>query len=179
MPRETNLTAEVYDAIVDHVRKGASFKDACDLVGVPIPTGREWLARGRGTSDRPQSAIFASFALAIKKAEQEAKQEAIATIRTAATGFVIEKQKITLSDKDGLKEEATTEQHKSWQAAAWYLERKYPHEWGAKRMDVLEALRTLHEAGWIPQELIEAAADEMGNTRARIQEAFGAATEAG
>jgi transposase len=175
MPRESNLTTEVFDSVVAYVRNGSTFKDACALSGVPEGTGREWLSRGRETSDRPMTAIFAAFADAVKKAEIEAKQEAIAIVREAATGFALNRQKITSDDRGGIKEEISVETVRSWQAAAWYLERKYSHEWGTKRMDVLEALRTLHEAGWIPQELVEVAANGMGDTRARIQEAFSSA----
>lgn len=175
MSRPTDLTEEIYNRIVDSVRNGNSFKDACLLAGVAEKTGREWLGRGRETRcDRPSTPLYASFATDIKRAELEFKEEAIASIRKAAKGWKSTRIKTTQKDNGELDEQLIEETRYSWQAAAWLLERKYPHDFGtgSKRMDVLEALHTLSEAGWIPPELVEVAASEMGNVRERIQQAF-------
>lgn len=181
MPRQTRLTPEIQDRIVAYVRDGNYFAVACQLAGIPEETGRAWLSQGRGTnSGRRPKEPFITFATAIKEAEAEAETRAIAVIVEAARGkeYSITKTKEVevTGGEDGristIETVTTTGTKFSWQAAAWYLERKFPHRWGRQRMDVLEALRCLSDAGFIPVELVEMAADEMGGVRARIESAF-------
>lgn len=181
MPRPSRLTPEIQDQIVAYVRDGNYFAVACQLAGIPEETGRGWLSQGKGTKPgRKPKEPFATFATAIKEAEAEAEQRAIAVIVEAARGkeYSITKTKEVevTGGESGLVstvETVTTTGTKfSWQAAAWYLERKFPHRWGRQRMDVLEALRCLSDAGFIPVELVEMAAHEMGSVRARIESAF-------
>ena len=97
--RHTRLTAESHAAIVERLRHGASFNAACRQTGIPVGTGRDWLARGRGTHAAGRSAapIYAAFATAIERAEcqnagkavdpvQEAWKELIGTILQTAPG---------------------------------------------------------------------------------------------
>jgi len=148
------------------------------MAGVAEGTGREWLSRGLGThSDRPDYAVFAEFAEAIKKAEFEFKQDAIANISKAAKGSKSVRVKEGVDRNGEPIIETSTETRSSWQAAAWLLERKYPQEWGAKRMTELEALKVLADAGWIPQAVVEAAIDGFSDTRTRVQASLSALSE--
>jgi transposase len=62
---------------------------------------------------------FVSFLSAVKKAEQDAQAFCVRTILTASK--------------------------KSWQAAAWFLERRYPAEFGNNRAELAELRRRLNE----------------------------------
>lgn len=172
MPRETRLTPQLQKKIVAAVKQGNYFSTACESCGIPEATGREWLKRGRQTSDEP----YSSFSSAIKNAESFAEKQAIARIQAAARGrkVTVKKQKQALT-KTGevveLEETSESTEH-SWQADAWYLERKFADRWGRKRMDVLEALGVLASADWIPGEIVEAAINGLGDARERVKEAF-------
>src|SRR5579863_3783370 len=68
--RPTWLRGGIQSSIVEYVRQGASFKAACRASGIPLGTGKEWLARGRGTHAGGRSAapVYAAFAVAIEEA---------------------------------------------------------------------------------------------------------------
>lgn len=107
MARPTDLTPELQEKIVAIVRKGNFRVVAAEACGIGESTLSEWIARGEGRDkDRPQTPEYAAFAAAIKAAEAEAEIAAMAVIESA-----------------GLE---------TWQAAAWYLERKFPGRWGKR-----------------------------------------------
>jgi hypothetical protein len=85
--RRTRLTAEIQTDIVDRVRNGDCFEAACRQVGIPVGTGREWLARGRGTHAAGRSAapVYIAFASAIEQAEHGLA--AMRLIRSGDLGF--------------------------------------------------------------------------------------------
>lgn len=180
MPRETRLTPAIQKKIVASIKQGNYFTVACEAAGIPEGTGREWLQRGRKTEDEP----YSSFSAAIKKAEGESERAAIARIQAAGRGrnYKIKKVKETaVKGPEGeVRIETLTDTETgteySWQADAWYLERKFPDRWSKKRVDVLEALGVLANADWIPGEIVEAAVNGLGDARERIKEAFRAAS---
>jgi hypothetical protein len=69
-------------------------------VGISEQTYINWMRWG----EKSRKGLYFSFFESVKKAEAQAIARNVAVIQTAA--------------KD------------SWQAAAWWLERKHPHEWG-------------------------------------------------
>lgn len=98
------LTPAVQQAIITALAGGNHFSTACEFAGIPPATGQEWLMRGNGThGSRKSTPQLASFASAIKKAQSDAEVACVAQIKSAAST--------------------------SWQAAAWWLERKYPDKW--------------------------------------------------
>ena len=101
--RKTKLNKELTDEIVKRIRAGNYIKVACTAVGISQTAYFDWIKKGEdGISP------YAEFLGAIKKAEAEAE----AHVNYVA---IIASQAPT-----------------QWQAAAWWLERKFPDKW-AKR----------------------------------------------
>ncbi len=103
--RRCKLTPELQDRIVELIRAGNYIETVCQAVGIGKTTFYRWLERGRNS--KTKKGKFWEFWNAIKKAESEAEAFYLDQIRKAAV--------------EG-----------RWQAAAWYLERKYPDRWGRK-----------------------------------------------
>ncbi|MBU6429299.1 MAG: hypothetical protein KGR26_09835 [Cyanobacteria bacterium REEB65] len=102
----SKLTPEVQETICKYLRAGNTFRTSCEVAGVAANTGREWIARGEERhSARDGDEDYAAFAVAVRKSEEEAIARNVALIQKVAA--------------DG-----------TWQAAAWFLERKAPTEWG-------------------------------------------------
>ena len=98
----TKLTQKLFDEIINLVKVGNYFETACHAAGVPADTGRKWLRQGANAKD--PDGMHARFVAAYKAAEAHAEASAVVRIRQHAG--------------------------KSWQADAWYLERKMPTKWG-------------------------------------------------
>jgi len=99
------------DAIVEFLRRGLYARDAAKLAGVGETTFHDWIARGEEYAETPieevpeSERIYAAFSASVEKARAEAVKVALDQIRSAASGGV-------------------------WQAAAWFLERTRPHDYG-------------------------------------------------
>ena len=100
--RRLKLTPELIEQVVTAIRLGNYAQTACELVGIGTTTYYRWLEMAEKPSN-PQ--IYREFRDAIKRAEAEAEVRTVARIMRAAD--------------DG-----------TWQASAWYLERKHPEKWG-------------------------------------------------
>jgi len=177
--RPTHLNQEVQDEIVGYLLEGNFYSVACELAGIPAPTGKEWLRRGLGKmAERPPTDNFASFAYAVKKAQAQAERDAIARIREAAVGRRVLRSKTVTKryrDREGNEvEEVTTESGETtvydWRADAWRLERAHPERWGVQRMAELEAWKVLIEAGQVPDEVIDALLAGEEERRSRIKD---------
>jgi transposase len=105
--RPTKFTPEVRAIILEAIEAGNYFNVAASVAGVSYKVFREWVRRG--ASDAPDDAQYRAFRLAVKRAEAEAHRKMLEHVTTAAP---------------------TT-----WQAAAWYLERKYPKQWARRDPD--------------------------------------------
>ena len=104
--RPSKLTPEVQETICKYLRAGNTFRTACELAGIAYATGIEWRARGEDRDpERPGDESFAAFAVATRRAEEEAIARCAAVVQKAAI--------------DG-----------NLQAATWFLERRRPDEWG-------------------------------------------------
>jgi transposase len=100
--RNPKLNKELQEMICNLIKRGVYIEVACEGVGIGKSTFYHWLQRG----EKEKSGIYVDFLDAIKKAEAEAHVMYLDIIRKAAPDC--------------------------WQAAAWYLERKYPHMWGRR-----------------------------------------------
>lgn len=96
MGRPTLLDDLRAKRIVDAIAAGASRSAAAEAANVDRSTLMQWLRKGRLGEDQR----YVDFLHRVKVAEAQAENELIAVIRTAAP--------------------------KSWQAAAWLLERRQP-----------------------------------------------------
>jgi len=100
--RPAKFTAEVQERLLTVIRLGAYRNAACDFAGIAPETLRIWLRRGEAEAAGP----YREFYKALKEAEAAACIKALGTIRIAM--------------------------EQNWQAAAWFLERKRPKEWGRR-----------------------------------------------
>ena len=100
MGRKTKLTPEVQDLICQAIRAGNYARVAAAYAGITEATYYNWLKRG----ETAKSGLYFDFFEAVKKAEADAQTRNVAIIQQAAK--------------------------KTWQAAAWWLERKFPNDWG-------------------------------------------------
>lgn len=82
-----------------------SFRLAAMSAGINEATFHAWKSRG----EQDEAGPFRDFSESIKRAEAEYVRSALELIGSAAK--------------------------KSWQAAAWLLERRYPHEYGQLKRD--------------------------------------------
>ena len=96
---------EITEEIANHIKEGLTNKDAAVLSGITEQTLYDWIKK------------HSNFSQSLQKAEAEAKQKMINTVRRAASGF-----------KDGDKKI-----YPVWQAAAWWLERKHRNEYAIKQ----------------------------------------------
>lgn len=161
MPRQTHLTAEVYEKIVASVRRGNYFSVACRAAGVSESTGKQWLAIGRGSTERSglleeTVSLFATFASDVEKAEAEFEQEQVEAIEEAARV----KTKVQVKQfADGSGETTETEETNNWAARGWLLERRSRQRWGKDRLHWFEALTVLVDEGILPPSVLEVARD--------------------
>lgn len=112
--RPVRYTAAVHGRIVDAVRAGVNLRHAFAAGGIGKTTGYDWLRLGRERPDEYPK--YAQLAVDVEQAEAE---------------FVIEQHEHVL---------ATARSHdpQTWQASAWFLERRYPELYGRRDTTVLE-----------------------------------------
>lgn len=103
--------ARVREIIISAISLGSSYKAACDYAGISYHTFTNWMRKGRADVENGKNTKFAQFFHDIKKAESDAYMRALSAIVEAYTGG-------------------------TWQAAAWYLERRYPEEFGKRRLEI-------------------------------------------
>lgn len=113
--RPTKLTPERAERIVQMIKAGSYGHVAASANGIHVATFHAWQARGRDAEKDPETGlcvdpdeqVFADFHEDVKTAEAEAEIRSVGLIQRAANGG-------------------------TWQAAAWYLERKFSDRWGRK-----------------------------------------------
>jgi hypothetical protein len=113
--RPSALTPEVQRRLCDAIAAGNTRHDAAEYAGVAESTLRAWLAQGR----RRRRGKLRALLQAVQKAEAEAVVRNVAIIQKAA---------------------AT-----SWQAAAWWLERKRDGDWSQSKGLVRQLAREVKE----------------------------------
>lgn len=108
MPRKSKLTPELIELTAELIRVGNYYKHVAQYLNISEETFYRWLREG----EKAKNGLKRQFYEAVKRAEAEAIARNLALIQKAA-------------------------QEGNWQAAAWWLERKYPEEWGRKdHMDI-------------------------------------------
>lgn len=107
MARTTKLDDLVSQRIVNAIADGNRIEVAAQLAHVDPRTVYAWMARGKRLDGEP----YDQFYQKVKAARAEAEGLMVQIVRQAAA--------------------------KTWQAAAWYLERRYPKHW-ALRLSRLE-----------------------------------------
>ena len=128
MARPTKLNSITHDKIVKAIQAGNYIETAAAYAGISKNTLYEWLRRGQREKDRvaknprfkikKAEELFVKFADAVEKALAEAEMRDVVIIGKAA--------------------------EEQWQAAAWRLERKFPHKWGRKVIEHSGSLEVKH-----------------------------------
>jgi len=103
MARRTKLSEELIKEAYELVASGNYIKDVYPILGIGEVTWYRWLREG----EKAKSGLKRQFWQAIKKAEKEAIVKNVGVIQKAA-------------------------EQGNWQAAAWWLERRYYEDWGRK-----------------------------------------------
>ena len=125
--RRTRLKPEIAQKIINALRGGSTKLAAIGSVGVPESTFYGWLERG----ERARSGRFLEFSESVKKAEADAAIRNATLVQKAAMGVdVLEKTTRTMPNGSIVVTEKKSQPQ--WQAAAWWLERKFPDEWGRR-----------------------------------------------
>jgi transposase len=125
--RRSRLTPTVRNPIVRTLASGCYRQTAAEVAGVGKSTLYRWLEQGEHDFEDGRTTPYRELWEATKKAEADAEVEAIELIREAAT--------------------------RSWQAAAWLLERKYPDRWGRRaRLDHRHDAQPRREVVEIPND---------------------------
>lgn len=127
--KRTKFTPEVREIILEAIEAGNYYNVACSVAGVSYKTFREWIKRGRSAD--PADAEYRAFRSAVKRAEAEGERKHLKCI--------------------------TDEAAQTWQAAAWFLERKYPKRWAKRDIpppaprdkvdELVDELRAIRQAG--------------------------------
>src|SRR3954452_14643657 len=102
MTAPTKLTDDVSEKITLVVRHGGSVEAGAAAAGVTQRTVRSWMARGQRSGAR--EAPYRAFRDAVERAQAEQEADLVASVNRGA--------------------------RRSWRAAAWLLERRYPERWG-------------------------------------------------
>jgi hypothetical protein len=102
---KSKLTPQLTKQFAEAISKGYTYNQACDLLHIGNATFHEWVARGEGTHERPQTQAHADFAEAVKEAKAKRENRWQGVIEEAAIGG-------------------------TWQAAAWLLERTNRKDFG-------------------------------------------------
>lgn len=110
--RETKLTPEVQARIVEALRAGNYVEVACAYGGITRQTYSQWIAKSELPG--PRQRAYAAFRAAAEKARSDAEIRNVAMIQRAAQDV------------------------RTWQAAAWWLERSFPSRWGRVNRTSLE-----------------------------------------
>ena len=99
------------DAVIEKARKYIAAGNyaivVCQYLGISQKTYYEWLKIGNDDIEKNKNTIYSKFCNTIKESEAEAEMRNITIIQKAASD--------------------------TWQAAAWYLERKHKDRWSAKQ----------------------------------------------
>jgi hypothetical protein len=149
MAKPSKLTPALRNQMVDLLESGQRFEAACDLCGITYQTHRNWMTRGEVEAHRltdPKAKArkdetpYLEYFDAIKRATAHAEVDNVKSIIDASKGGQeVQTQTIEKFDKDGnLKERKVVTQlaPPQWTAAAWFLERRLPAEYGKR--DVLK-----------------------------------------
>lgn len=124
------LNRELIEKAYRYVAAGNYIETVCVYLGISKNTWYTWLKKG----EKQRQGIYRDFYDAIKKAEAEAEMRNVAIIQEAARD--------------------------TWQAAAWFLERKYPERWGKRETTIEDIQKKQNEMLERISKIVEALKDE-------------------
>jgi transposase len=101
------ITPELIKKICDYIAAGHSYAKAAKLAGIAESTFFRWRMMGQLEGAEP---IYVAFYCEIEEASAFSESEALQLVRSSAI-------------RDG-----------NWRAAAWFLERRFPHRYGKQTL---------------------------------------------
>jgi hypothetical protein len=112
--RTIGLTPEVHEKVREALAAGAYQRDAATFAGVSVRTFYAWLARGREAAEalergEPVESVdrdLAAFLHMVEGSRVRVAVDLLTVVQDAA--------------------------RRDWRAAAWFLERSYPEQWGKR-----------------------------------------------
>ena len=125
--RPTKLSPEIAKRILNAIRAGITREAAIAAAGISHSTFYSWLERGRIA----RCGKFPDFLDSLKRAEAAAAIRNITIIQAAALGGQL-LEKITTTRPDGTVVVIERWSAPCWLAAKWWLERRFPHDWGRR-----------------------------------------------
>ncbi len=135
MGRNSKYTEALQEQICSLIARGNRAHVAASVCGIHQATHYRWLQMGEAGQEP-----YRDYCEAVKKAENEAEQRFLTVIEEAATdGFEVTKTK-TVEGPKGTEVTETVEEKRSWQAAAWWLERQRGY---SKPLTIDEAVQLL------------------------------------
>ena len=100
------LEEEVMSSLLDSLLAGNTIANSCRIAGVSLTPFYRWMAKGETQEEEYPESPEVKFYLAVKKAKARAEHRNVMVIQKAS--------------------------QKTWQAAAWWLERTNHKDWGRK-----------------------------------------------
>ena len=121
---------------MDALASGCYRETAYRAAGIGATTFARWMEQGEADDEADRDSVFRDLRMAIMEAEARAEQDALGLIQQAA--------------RDG-----------TWQAAAWFLERKKPERWGRReRHQVDSTVQVSAEIEVVHNRVVEITPDE-------------------
>lgn len=157
--RPSKFTPTVRKVLIDGITAGLTYKHVCQIAGIDYESFNNWRKIGEAL-DEPDDEGYFDFFVALTRAESNASLSMMATIRKVAQGYKI-KRPFTdragriVTDRDGNPVLIDDEILADWRASAWWLERRYPEEYGKTRTEV-----TGVDGGTIRFEIVRRDSDE-------------------
>lgn len=109
------MTPAVRDGILQAIRAGVPRCKAAEACNISPRTLRTWLARGKRGEEH-----YGEFRRDVAKAEADCVADMVAIVQEAARAG-------------------------TWQAAAWWLERRHPDAWGTERRRLRDLEKLLRD----------------------------------
>lgn len=130
--RPSKFTPDVRKAIIDGVTAGLTYTHVCRIVGIEYETFNQWRKKGAALLEKDDDGYF-EFSEMLTRAEHQTSLSMMANIRKCAQGY---KLKRSFVNKKGELITYEDDVPSDWRASAWWLERRYPDEYGRQRIEV-------------------------------------------
>jgi hypothetical protein len=121
------LTPELQERVLQAIRAGNTREATANYAGIGRTTLFRWLEQGEAST----SGQYRDFWNAVKKAEADCEVRNVGIIQMACQGGQVLERK-TVTKADGAVEVSEKYSRAEWTAAAWWLERRRPDDWGRK-----------------------------------------------
>jgi len=134
--RRRKFTSQNRKLIYKALRGGLTISNTVKLIGLDRSTYYRWMKLGKDKK-YPMHKIFRKRILKIQAQLEKDKLGII--LKVAKGGYTTKEQKVKLSYASGKSvEEKTLTQTPCWQAAAWFLERRFPETYRMNRQKIVE-----------------------------------------